>query len=327
MPLPTLYSTAVQESGSSTATIHPAGFGLDAQQAELADRMMRRTPLEGPNETLIPGLAMVRIHAPSKPLSSVYEPSICVVVQGRKQAMLGNERYVYDPLNYLVVSMSLPMIGNVIEATPERPYLCLRIDIDANQVNELLRQTRVPVPASPRSDGRALFVASTSASFLDAVLRLVRLLDTPDEAAVLAPLALREIHYRVLTGELGQQLCELCAADGQAQRIAGTIGLIKSRFAEPLRIEELAEAAHLSVSALHHRFKAVTAMSPLQFQKQLRLQEARRLMLSEGCEAAVAAHRVGYESPSQFSREYRRLFGAPPRAETQAQPLFVQARS
>ena len=312
---------------AASARIHAVGSALDAQLAELADRMMRRTPAEGLNRTPIAGMAMLRFNAPSKPLPTVYEPCLCVVVQGRKQALLGSERYVYDALNYLVVSMSLPVIGNVIEATPERPYLCLRIDIDRHQVNELLSQ--IPLAATSRAaraDVRALFVASTSPSLLDAVLRLVRLLDTPDEAAVLAPLALREIHYRVLTGELGQQLCELCALEGMAHRVAGTIALIKSRFAEPLRIEELAAAAHMSPSALHHRFKAVTAMSPLQFQKQLRLQEARRLMLTEACDAAVAAHRVGYESASQFSREYRRLFGAPPRAETQAQPLFAQTR-
>ncbi len=307
--------TAITDSGNPTNVV-PTGLGLDAQQAELADRMMRRTPLEGLNATPIAGLSMIRASQPTQALPAVYEPSVVVVVQGRKQALLGDERYLYDPLNYLVVSMTLPMLGQILDATPDRPYLCLRIDIDPVQVNELRQQ--VPLPTAEPGSGRALFVARTSGSLLDAVLRLVRLLDSPIEAPVLAPLALREIHYRVLTGELGAQLCALCDVEGPAQRIARAIALIKARYAEALRIEELAAAAHLSVSALHHRFKAVTAMSPLQFQKQLRLQEARRLMLTEGCEAAVAGHRVGYESPSQFSREYRRLFGAPPRAETQA---------
>lgn len=307
----------------STATIYPTGMGLEAQHAELAHRVQRQATADGVSATPIPGFAIMRLSAPTPLQPTVYEPCICIVVQGRKQAVLADEYYVYDPLNYLVVSMALPISGQVIEATRERPYLCLRIDIDAMEINKLLQQ--LPISSAwtspPPTDNRALFLARTSAPLLDAVLRLVRLLDTPEEAAILAPLALREIHYRVLTGELGQRLCDLCAIDGQAQRIARVITLLKARYDEPLRMEELAAAAHLSVSALHHRFKAVTAMSPLQYQKQLRLQEARRLMLSEGLEAAAAGHRVGYESPSQFSREYRRLFGAPPRAETQRQRI------
>ncbi|MGH8516769.1 MAG: AraC family transcriptional regulator, partial [Panacagrimonas sp.] len=202
-------------------------------------------------------------------------------------------------------------------------YLCLRINVDTALIGELQQQVATPKPGA--ADTRALYLARTSASLLDAVLRLVRLLDTPDEAAILAPLALREIHYRVLTGELGHHLRELCVRDSQSQRISRAIELLKTRYAEPLRIEALAEAAHMSPSSLHHRFKAVTAMSPLQFQKQLRLQEARRLMLMEDLEAGAAAHRVGYESPSQFTREYRRLFGAPPRQEVEAARTAVRS--
>lgn len=290
---------------------------LSAQQAELADRVARNTRQEGLNDTSVPGLSLIRATAPSQPLPSVYHPSLCVVVQGRKRALLGDEVYVYDPLHYLVVSMTLPVTGQILDATPAQPYLCLRVDIDPLLVNELLTQLGPSVPAREPA-ARPLFLARTSASLLDAVLRLARLLDTPEEAAVLAPLALREIHYRVLTGELGDRLCHLCEVDGPSQRIARAIELLKQRYAEPLRIEELATAAHMSPSSLHQRFKAVTTMSPLQFQKQLRLQEARRLMLSDGLEAATAGHRVGYESPSQFSREYRRLFGAPPRREIAA---------
>ena len=224
---------------------------------------------------------------------------------------------VWFPLNYLVVSMSLPVCGQIIEATPERPYLCLKIEVDPLIVNELLVQLG-PAARTSQNDGRALFVARTDAPLLDAMLRLVRLLDTPAEAAVLAPLVLREIHYRVLTGELGQRLRELCRVEGPSRRIAQVIERLKTHYAEPLRIEQLAATAHMSPSALHERFKAATAMTPLQFQKQLRLQEARRLMLIEGLDAAAAGYRVGYESPSQFSREYRRLFGAPPRREVDA---------
>ncbi len=293
-----------------------SGFGLEAQRAELADRIARIAPREGLHLCSISGVGLLRFESPSRPTPSVYEPSLCIVVQGRKIARLADATYTYDPLNYLVVSMTLPMVGQIIEATPEKPYLCLRINVDTALIGELQQQVPAPEPAT--SPARAVYLARTSAPLLDAVLRLVRLLDTPEEAAILAPLALREIHYRVLTGELGHQLRELCVRDSQSQRISRAIELLKTRYAEPMRIEALAEAAHMSTSSLHHRFKAVTAMSPLQFQKQLRLQEARRLMLMEDLEAAAAAHRVGYESPSQFTREYRRLFGAPPRQEVEA---------
>ena len=299
------------------SNVVPARLGLEAQQAELADRIARYVSGDGVHATAIPALSLIRASEPSQPLPTVYHASLCVVVQGRKRALLGDETYFYDALNYLVVSMTLPMAGQILEASPEQPYLCLRIDIDPALVGELLIQAG-PEAAASQEDARALYVARSSAPFLDAVLRLVRLLDAPEEAPVLAPLALREIHYRVLTGELGQRLRRLCEADGPSRRIARAIELLKTRYAEPLRIEELAAAAHMSPSSLHQRFKAATAMTPLQFQKQLRLQEARRLMLTDGLEAASAGHRVGYESPSQFSREYRRLFGAPPRREVEA---------
>jgi AraC-like DNA-binding protein len=295
----------------------PARPGLDAQQAELADRIARTASGDGVHATAIAALAVIRASTPSQPLASVYHPSLCIVVQGRKRALLGGEIYTYDPLNYLVVSMSLPVVGQIIEATPAHPYLCVRIDLDPALVNELLVQLGAAAPVRTH-DGRALFLARTSAALLDAVLRLVRLLDAPDDAPVLAPLALREIHYRVLLGELGQRLRSLCEADGASQRVARAIELLKARYTEPLRIEDLATVAHMSASSLHQRFREATATTPLQFQKQLRLQEARRLMLTEGIEAAAAGYRVGYESPSQFSREYRRLFGAPPKREVAA---------
>ena len=287
------------------------------QQAELAVRVARFTPGDGMHPTAIPALWLIRAGEPSQALPSVYEPSLCVVVQGRKRALLADEIYTYDPLHYLVVSVTLPAFGQIIEASPEKPYLCLRIGIDPKVIGELLIQMgngSGRTPPKPAGD-RGMFVARMSAPLLDAVLRLARLLDAPDEAAVLAPLALREIYYRALIGELGRRMRDLSEADSQAQRIGRAIDLLKEHYADPLRIEDLAHAAHMSASTLHHRFKTVTAMSPLQFQKQLRLHEARRLMLTEGIEAASAGHRVGYESPSQFSREYRRLFGAPPRQE------------
>jgi AraC-like DNA-binding protein len=247
------------------------------------------------------------------------------VVQGRKRAVLGNDVFVYDALNYLVASVTLPALSHIIEATPDTPYLCLRIGIDIGLINELLLQlgpTAVPKPSS----GRALFLGRMTESMLDALWRLTTLLDRAGEASVLAPLVLKEIHYRALTGQLGHRLRDLCAPDSHAQRIARVIKLLKSEFAAPLRVEELAATAHMSVSSLHHRFKEVTAMSPVQYQKQLRLHEARRLMLVEGLDAAAAAYRVGYESPSQFSREYRRLFGASPRREVRTLQTTINGR-
>jgi len=283
-------------------------------QAELAARIMRITPQDGPQDTRIAGLTAIRASEPSQPLAAVYEPSLCIVVQGRKRARLADEEYIYDALNYLVVSVTLPIVGQVIEATRERPYLCLRIGVDRKLIGELILQAGPTLVKRPSSE-RGLYVAKTDDALLDSVVRLVRLLDEPRDANVLAPLVLREIHYRALVGELGTRLRELCIVDSQAQRIARAIDVLRARFAEGFSIDELASIAHMSPSSFHHRFKEVTAMSPVQFQKQLRLHEARRLMLIDGLDASVAAHRVGYESASQFSREYRRLFGAPPRRE------------
>lgn len=289
----------------------------DERQLEIARRAQALTTVEGVNATSVPGVYLLRASSPTLPLPALYEPSLCVVVQGRKRAVLKQEVYIYDPFNYLVVSVTLPVCGQILDATPEHPYLCLRLTIDVTTIADLLTQVPAPPVDRDRSD-RGLFVARTSDEMTDAVLRLMRVLESPQEAVVLSPLIVRELHYRALTGELGYRLQELCSSGGQVQRIVRAIHLIKSRFAEPLRIEALAEAVHMSVSSLHHHFKSVTAMSPLQYQKQIRLHEARKLMLLEGSDAASAAHRVGYESASQFSREYRRLFGAPPRKEIDA---------
>ncbi|HVF16300.1 MAG TPA: AraC family transcriptional regulator [Steroidobacteraceae bacterium] len=294
-----------------------APIDFDALQRELAARVSAFATIDGVHDTRITGLTTMRASAPSQPLPSVYEPCLCIVVQGRKQARLKDEVYVYDALNYLVVSVTLPVVGQIIEASDERPYLCLRINVDRKLIGELLLQSG-PTLVKQRDSDRGLYVAKTEGGLLDAVVRLVRLLDQPRDANVLAPLVMREIHYRALTGELGARLRDLCIVDSQMQRISRAIDVLRSRFSEGFRIEDLASIAHMSPSSFHHRFKEVTAMSPVQFQKQLRLHEARRLMLTEGLEAAAAAHKVGYESPSQFSREYRRLFGAPPRREIDA---------
>ena len=279
-------------------------------RAELVRRLMQRVPTPGTFETAIAPLHVIRCDAPNEPVHSLHRPALCLIVQGSKAVRLGDEHYQYDPLNYLVVSVTLPVSGQVIEATPEAPYLCIRLDLDPAQIAQLIAEAPpAGVPDEPR---RGLFLEPIDAPLLDTMLRLVRLLDTPRDIGMLAPLALRELYYRLLRGNEGRRLYEIALGDSQTHRVTRAIDWLNSHYTEPLRIEQLAQIANLGTSTLHHRFKAVTAMSPLQYQKQLRLQEARRLMIGEGLDVASACYRVGYESPSQFSREYSRQFGCPP---------------
>jgi AraC-like DNA-binding protein len=287
---------------------------ISARQQELSARVARLTPFDGTHQSALPALALSRSSAPTVRMPTVYQPCLGVVVQGRKRAVLNDEVFHYDALNYLVVSVTLPGMGQVLDATPEHPYLSLRLNFDLEEIARLVLELGDRAPSPPGAD-RGLFVARLDEPLLDAVLRMVKLLDTPDDIAVLAPVVQREIYYRILRGELGYRLVALAQSEGGNHRVVRAIEWLKQHYAAPLRIEELADSVHMSPSALHHRFKAVTAMSPLQYQKHLRLHEARRLMFADGIECASAGHRVGYESSSQFSREYRRLFGAPPRSE------------
>ena len=284
---------------------------LASRQLELASLIGRHTPADGIHDTAIEGLGLACATEPSLPMPTLYRPCLCIIAQGRKEIRLGAEQYVYDPLNYLVASVTLPVTGQVVDATPGQPYLSLKLDIDPALISSLIADAG-PIGLPSPAANRALFVDRLDPPMLDALIRLLRLLDTPRDAAMLAPLAVREIFYRLLRSPQGHRLREIVMADSQSHRVARAIEWINRHYAQPLRIEDLAREVNLSSSTLHHRFKAVTALSPLQYQKQLRLQEARRLMLSEGLEAASASFRVGYESPSQFSREYSRLFGAPP---------------
>lgn len=281
----------------------------------------RRTGADGAYETAVPALHLSRFSAPSALVAFVYEPCLCVVAQGAKEVVLAGEPYRLDSARSLLVSVDLPVAARVVEATPSRPYLGVRIALDPAVVGELLADG---LTAAPARSSRGLGVSPVEPPLLDAVGRLVALLDSPPEVGPLAPLALREITYRVLAGPLGARLRQIASAGAPAHRIARAIRWLKENFAEPLRVESLARQMGMSPSAFHLHFKGVTAMSPLQYQKRLRLQEARRLMLGEGIDAAEAAFRVGYESPSQFSREYRRLFGAPPRQDVAALQAEVQ---
>jgi len=290
---------------------------LDALRQDALAIALRHAPGDGLHEGQVPGLQLIRASQPAQPLPAVYEPGLVLVLQGRKQATLGAEVLHYDPLHCLLVAMTLLPVGQITQASADEPYLCLRLHSSPTDLAALLLEAG-PSLAGPPTHGeqpRALNLAPVSAPLLDATVRLLRLLDEPQDVPVLAPLLHREVFYRVLTGPLGPRLRALAQSDSQTRRIARAIELLRQRYDQPLRVDELAAVAHMSASTLHLHFKQLTAMSPLQYQKHLRLHQARRLMLAEGLDAARAASQVGYESPSQFSREYRRLFGSPPRAD------------
>jgi AraC-like DNA-binding protein len=271
---------------------------------------MTAVPHDGVSEPL-PGLHLARLSAPNEKIHSVLEPSLCVIAQGSKVVFVGDSRYEYDPFNYFLATIELPRVSQVLEASPQQPYLSFRLVLDPTLVGSVMIEAGQVVPAG-KADVRAVAVSPLDAELLDAVVRLVRLIDSPAEARVLMPLVKREIIYRLLTGDQGGRLCHLTVAGGYTSNIARAVERFRHEFDQPVRIEDVAEELGMSVSSFHQHFKAVTALSPLQFQKRLRLQEARRLMLGEDLDATSAAYRVGYNDASHFSREYKSLFGAPP---------------
>lgn len=276
---------------------------------ELVERMAHAIPEDGRIEPF-KGLFLARSSAPMEPVYGVVEPSFCVIAQGSKEMRLGEKRYRYDPDNYLLACFELPVALQVLEASKERPYLGLRLNLDPALVCSILvEMNQLP---QKHGDAQAIDVSPMNATLLDAVVRLVRLLDSPNEARLLLPLIKREIIYRLLVGEQGDRLRRMTLLGGHTHRIAQAVDKICREFSQPLRVEEMARDIGMSVSGFHYHFKSVTAMSPLQFQKQVRLQEARRLMLGQNLDATSAAYRVGYDDASHFNREYKRLFGAPP---------------
>jgi AraC-like DNA-binding protein len=287
-----------------------AALRTQANRDELVERLMQALPEDG-TAKLLHGLQLTRTSAPTGPGYSVFFPAFCVIAQGRKEILLGDNRYWYDPAHYLIATAELPIAAQITEASKERPYLGLILTLDLSLVGSVMIEARQPAPRS-HAALRALAVSPLDASLLDDVVRLVRLLDAPADARFLAPLITREIIYRLLMGAQGDRLRQIAILGGARHRIAEAIERIRNDFKQPLRIEDLAQEVGMSVSGFHYHFKAVTAMSPGQFQKQLRLQEARRLMLSEHLDAASAGLRVGYDDASYFTRNYKRLFGAPP---------------
>ncbi len=280
---------------------------MQANREELVERIARAMREDGITQPL-PGLYLYRRSSPLQLLHGVSEPSVAVIAQGSKEVLLGENRYRYGPSQYLLATVELPTIRRVLEASKERPYLSLRLELAPSLVGSVLLEaghlSHSSLPG--RADVRGIDVSPLNMPLLDAFVRLTRLLDAPAEAPVLLPLITREIVYRLLMGEQGARLRHLAILGGYTPRIARAV------VDQPLRIERLARELGMSVSGLRQHFKAVTAMSPSQFQKQLRLQEARRLMLSENLDAARAASRVGYSDASHFTREYKSLFGVPP---------------
>lgn len=292
--------------------------------AELAQVIKRHAPKPGMTGTQVPRLSLFRANQPSAPTPAVYEASLCLIAQGAKRVSLGDEGLLYDASRYLLVSVDLPLVGHVIEASAEAPYLCCKIDLDPAALAELIASDE----SAARTELPVMALYPRDRDLIDAASRLVRLLDRPESIPVLAPLIEREILYRLLIGPHGAMLRHLMSAGSRLNQVSRAIAAIREGFDTQLRVEEVAAAAGMSASSLHAHFKAVTRMTPIEYQKQLRLQEARRLMLTGGATAGSAGFAVGYDSPSQFSREYRRLFGAPPRQDVErlrTAPAYVEA--
>jgi AraC-like DNA-binding protein len=287
---------------------------VQSSREELLERMARGLPKDGAFEAL-DGLFLARLSKPMESPLTVYQPAFCFVVQGRKQVLVGEEVLWYDPGHYLLFTVDLPVVFQVEAAAAERPYYGLRLNLDQAIVASVMMEAGAQTRKGDASI-KAIGVNPVDADLLDAVVRLVRLLDKPAEQRILAPLIKREIVYRLLAGGEGARLGHLLASSkGDTRRISRAIGRLREHYNEPLKIEEVARELGMSVSGFHHHFKSVTSMSPLQFQKQIRLQEARRLMLGEDLDAASAGARVGYADSAYFSRDYKKLFGAPPQRD------------
>jgi AraC-like DNA-binding protein len=277
----------------------------------LGKSIARWTETGEQHTTAVPGLSLFRRDEPTEPISRMYEPSICLVAQGAKRVLLGEDTYVYDAHHYLITSVHLPTVVQIVEASPEKPYLGLRLKLDQREISQLMVDSNLPPPRAQQSS-RGMATGEVMLPLLNAFQRLINLLADEEDIPILAPNIQREIIYRLLVGDQGERLRQIASTGSQSHRLARAIDWLKDNFTQPLRIDDLAAQASMSSSTFHHHFRSMTALSPLQFQKQLRLQEARRLMLAEHMDAANAAFQVGYESPSQFSREYNRVFGAPP---------------
>lgn len=294
-----------QTRASRTELAHKIAFFIGSKEKLITD---------------VPGLLLSRRTAPTAPASATYEPSLAVVAQGRKRADLGGTTFIFDESRYLLTSLDLPVTCNVIEASEAVPYLCFVLKLEISVVRELLSREEIQAPEAS-SDTPAMATGETTAELLDACCRLIDLLNKPQDIPFLSGLIQREIIYRILRGPEGARLRAIATLGDQSHRTAKAIAWVRTNYAKPLRVEDLAKIAGMGVSTLHHHFRALTSMSPLQYQKQLRLQAARERLLMDGLDAASAAFEVGYESASQFNREYSRFFGQPPIRDIKARRL------
>ena len=285
--------------------------GMEVALEAFGKSIARWTEKGEQHVTAVPGLSLFRREEPTGPISGMYEPSVCLVAQGAKRVLLGDDTYVYDAHHYLITSVHLPTIVQIIDASPEKPYLGLRLTLDLREISQLMVDSNLPQPRAQQSS-RGMATGEMTLQLLTAFQRLIDLLAEQQGIPILAPVIQREIIYRLLVGDQGERLRQIASMGSQSNQIARAIDWLKGNFTQQLSIDDLAAKASMSSSTFHHHFRSMTALSPLQYQKQLRLQEARRLMLAERMDAASAAFQVGYESPSQFSREYNRMFGAPP---------------
>jgi AraC-like DNA-binding protein len=288
-----------------------ASGSVEVAVEDVGKAIARWTEKGEQHTTAIPGLSLFRRDEPTEPISGMYEPSICIVAQGAKRVLLGDDTFVYDAHHYLITSVHLPTVVQIIEASPEKPYLGLKLRLDQREMSQMMVDSNLP-PPRVRPASRGMGTGEVTLPLLAAFQRLIDLLAEPEDIPILAPIIQREIIYRLLVGDQGAHLRQIASAGSQSHQIARAIDWLKGNFTRPLRIDDLATQVNMSTSTFHHHFRMLTAMSPLQYQKSLRLNEARRLMLIERLDATTAAFQIGYESASQFSREYSRFFGAPP---------------
>jgi AraC-like DNA-binding protein len=291
----------------------------------LAATIARLAPVDGEHKTAIASLSLYRCSHQTHLQCSINHAALLLAVQGAKRMVVAGEAYELDSQHFLVASVDLPVLSQITEASIERPYLCMVLKLDQQRIADLMTEMRLSkFNAAP--SGRGISIGALSDPLFDAAARLVQLLDTPDDIPILAPLLEQALLYRLLTSEQSASLRHIAAGDSQTKRVAKAIEWLKNHYFEPLHVAELAQRVNMSVSSLHHHFKEVTALSPLQYQKQLRLHEARRLLVRQSGDVSTVALMVGYESSSQFSREYSRLFGAPPlRDITQLQQQMTGA--
>jgi len=296
---------------SQTLTFEKQGARLNRK--ELVERISQTLPQDGHVEAF-PGLVLFRSSVVDRSVFNVMEPALCVIAQGAKEIQVGDEVFRYDPGHYLITTVGLPTVGRIVEASKERPYLGLRFYLEPTLVTSFTLESGIE---SHRRDSAAsaMSVKPLENSLLDAVVRMVRLMDRPNDVKALSPLIIKEIVFRLLLDGQGPRLRHLTAEQDHSRRISRAIQEVRKNISQPLKIDDIARRLGMSVSGFHHQFKSVTSMSPIQFQKQLRLQEARRLMLGEDLDAASAGIKVGYDDPSYFNREYKKHFGAPPQRD------------